>query len=100
MTGRKIRLADINSFCCCNRLQFLSEPVTDLSHMSTVPITAYACAKDCLWQIIADIQPELAPHLFSDMFRSTVMQPGNAPYFKATISRSAPFASCGVQMSG
>ena len=43
----------------------------------------------------------LMPMVFSvTAVRMLLSAPGSAPYFSATISRSAPCASCGVQTTG
>ena len=38
--------------------------------------------------------------VFGDSGADAASAPGSAPYFSATISRSAPCASCGVQTTG
>ena len=34
--------------------------------MDAVTVAAYACAEDGLGQVVADVEAELAPHLFPD----------------------------------
>ena len=68
-------MADVNSFCRCDRFQFPSEAAADLLHMNAVLIASHPCAKNSLRQIVTDIQPEFAPDFFSDVFCDAVMQP-------------------------
>ena len=35
--------------------------------MNTIAIAAYTRTENCLWKIIADIQPKLAPDLLADI---------------------------------
>ena len=62
---------NISTFCGIkNGLCFA---VAYFLHVLAVRITAYSCAKYRLWQIVAYIQPELAPHFLPDTVCHTIM---------------------------
>ena len=66
LAGHGIHLLHIDAFGCGNGFQLTAEAVADGLHMDAVTVAAYACAEDGLGQIIADVEAELAPHLFPD----------------------------------
>ena len=66
LAGHGIHLLHIDALGCGNGFQLTAEAVADGLHMDAVTVAAYACAEDGLGQIVADVEAELAPHLFPD----------------------------------
>ena len=66
LAGHGIHPLQINAFGCGNGFQLTAETVADSLYMDAVTVAAYACAEDGLGQVVADVEAELAPHLFPD----------------------------------
>ena len=66
LAGHGIHPLHIDAFGCGNGFQLTAEAVADGLHMDAVTVAAYACAEDSLGQVVADVEAELAPHLFPD----------------------------------
>ena len=67
--------AQINAPCSCNGFQFPAQAIADGFHVGTVPVAAYTGPQNRLRQIVADVQSELTPHLFPNMFRDPEIDP-------------------------
>ena len=85
MLRRCICFAQINSFCCCNCFQFISQSYTNGFHMLTVLITSNSCSQNCLRQIVTHVQTEFAPHFLTDIFRTAEM---NSCFRKQLLHRT------------
>ena len=70
-----VHQTQVNAFCGGDGLQFAAQAVTDGLHMDAVTVAADTCTQNCLRQVVADIQPELAPDLLADMHCGLVVQP-------------------------
>ena len=68
--------AQINAPCSCNGFQFPAQAIADGFHVDAVPVAAHTSPQNRLRQIIADVQPELAPHLFLNVLRNPEVDPG------------------------
>ena len=76
MGGGRSCLGEVDPLGGGNGLQLAAQAVADGLYMGTVAVAADARAEDRLRQIVADVQPELAPHLFPDMLRNPEVDPG------------------------
>ena len=77
LAGLGVNDTQVNALGLCNGHQLLPEPLLDRCHMRAVLIAAHTDAQNGLGQVIADIQPELSPHLLPDMLLHSPVQPGS-----------------------